>query len=666
MDFGSTFSHITQGAGAAARGIGRGGLKALEWGAYGITRGAKLYTDEIAQSLTGRNVSPLGSLGRYIASRLDADEVRPTNSDRSPFDDNKLEAVRIRLASVDDKMQTNVQLMSQLLGIAQQQGLEGGDGPSSSNFLSKVLGAAGAAATGTLASTAAYGFMSEDNETEESDDEEPTEPKIPEDKPVQAPAAEPAADTPSYRPIAHKESGDSEIKLDKYEIIARSIRFAADHLKINGQEVGQNAEGTDSWRGGPTVVGEKGPEKVRVAGISSIVGAAGPQIVNLPPGAQVVPNNRLSGIDRSQFEKEFADPQMRQHMKALAIAESGGDALGAQMIMETGVNRAQAYGKSLKETLTKGYYEPLRHDQKPYKEALGRLEREPELSKSLDGAIDKVQRGSNDSNYGLHNSSKHLAEAAKVTQTVTGATPGGDVISRKDRAEFAKDTVIDGKKYEGHGPGNVKKEAEWFDKTSKADAEWRSNNKQEQVATAQNFGGLREARPGELDELVRAGRQDQNAADNAAVSEWNSGSSWRNWAAWGSMRRTKNIIDERDNIDSLSTDHKTKDQWPRPEIQPNKLSSDAGLGDIERQYPVDTSLMSDGMRMYEENRQKQWDSFKPENTNTGLNNQGSYPTNREGQGAESLGPAPSERTTTDKDLAKMSDETADFAGAGGQ
>lgn len=294
------------------------------------------------------------------------------------------------------------------------------------------------------------------------------------------------------------------------------------------------------------------------------------------------------------------------------------------------------------------------------------MEREPELSKSLDGAIDKVQRGSNDSNYGLHNSSKHLAEAAKVTQTVTGATPGGDVISRKDRAEFAKDTVIDGKKYEGHGPGNVKKEAEWFDKTSKADAEWRSNNKQEQVATAQNFGGLREARPGELDELVRAGRQDQNAADNAAVSEWNSGSSWRNWAAWGSMRRTKNIIDERDNIDSLSTDHKTKDQWPRPEIQPNKLSSDAGLGDIERQYPVDTSLMSDGMRMYEENRQKQWDSFKPENTNTGLNNQGSYPTNREGQGAESLGPAPSERTTTDKDLAKMSDETADFAGAGGQ
>lgn len=37
--------------------------------------------------------------------------------------------------------------------------------------------------------------------------------------------------------------------------------------------IGANAEGTDNWRGGPTWVGEKGPE-----------------IVNLPRGAQVVPN----------------------------------------------------------------------------------------------------------------------------------------------------------------------------------------------------------------------------------------------------------------------------------------------------------------------------------------------------------------------------------------
>lgn len=38
--------------------------------------------------------------------------------------------------------------------------------------------------------------------------------------------------------------------------------------------IGRNAEGTDNWRGGPTWVGEKGPE-----------------IINLPRGSQVIPNN---------------------------------------------------------------------------------------------------------------------------------------------------------------------------------------------------------------------------------------------------------------------------------------------------------------------------------------------------------------------------------------
>ena len=43
--------------------------------------------------------------------------------------------------------------------------------------------------------------------------------------------------------------------------------------------IGKNAEGTDNWRGGPTWVGERGPE-----------------IVNLPRGAQVVPNARARAM----------------------------------------------------------------------------------------------------------------------------------------------------------------------------------------------------------------------------------------------------------------------------------------------------------------------------------------------------------------------------------
>lgn len=48
--------------------------------------------------------------------------------------------------------------------------------------------------------------------------------------------------------------------------------------------IGRNAEGTDNWRGGPTWVGEKGPE-----------------IVNLPRGAQVIPNSVARGATGSTF-----------------------------------------------------------------------------------------------------------------------------------------------------------------------------------------------------------------------------------------------------------------------------------------------------------------------------------------------------------------------------
>ncbi len=49
--------------------------------------------------------------------------------------------------------------------------------------------------------------------------------------------------------------------------------------------IGHNAAGTDNWRGGPTWVGEKGPE-----------------IVNLPRGASVTPNNQIGGGTISQSD----------------------------------------------------------------------------------------------------------------------------------------------------------------------------------------------------------------------------------------------------------------------------------------------------------------------------------------------------------------------------
>ncbi len=42
---------------------------------------------------------------------------------------------------------------------------------------------------------------------------------------------------------------------------------------LQGLQAGNNASGTDSWRGGPTWVGEKGPE-----------------LMNLPRGTEIIPN----------------------------------------------------------------------------------------------------------------------------------------------------------------------------------------------------------------------------------------------------------------------------------------------------------------------------------------------------------------------------------------
>lgn len=50
-----------------------------------------------------------------------------------------------------------------------------------------------------------------------------------------------------------------------------------------------NAEGTDNWRGGPTLVNELGPELISENGRAFIAGGGKPTVVNLAPGAIVIP-----------------------------------------------------------------------------------------------------------------------------------------------------------------------------------------------------------------------------------------------------------------------------------------------------------------------------------------------------------------------------------------
>lgn len=95
--------------------------------------------------------------------------------------------------------------------------------------------------------------------------------------------------------------------------------------------IGKNAEGTDNWRGGPTWVGEKGPE-----------------IVNLPRGAQVVPNavaSRMGGgptsIGGPTINIARADDAgMARVNRALQEhAQAIKSIVGAQYAQATGVSR---------------------------------------------------------------------------------------------------------------------------------------------------------------------------------------------------------------------------------------------------------------------------------------------------------------------------------------
>jgi tape measure domain-containing protein len=59
------------------------------------------------------------------------------------------------------------------------------------------------------------------------------------------------------------------------------------------------AKGTTNWRGGVSLVGEEGPELGVVNGRATMLGAQGPELVNLPTSAVVVPNKWTNALLRA-------------------------------------------------------------------------------------------------------------------------------------------------------------------------------------------------------------------------------------------------------------------------------------------------------------------------------------------------------------------------------
>jgi hypothetical protein len=153
---------------------------------------------------------------------------------------------------------------------------------------------------------------------------------------------------------------------------------------------------------------------------------------------------------RSSFTKELSNPEVKEKLMALTIAEVGQKNPAAQRaLIETIMNRTQAHGTgSLSSTMNARYYQPFVDG--GYQRALSALQNNPKLRAELEKRIQEVQAGSNDSNFGIHNSSRHVAASARRTQTVT-AVVGGETFSTKDRDEFSRQ----------HGIGTTRKEQAW-------------------------------------------------------------------------------------------------------------------------------------------------------------------------------------------------------------
>lgn len=182
-----------------------------------------------------------------------------------------------------------------------------------------------------------------------------------------------------------------------------------------------------------------------------------------------IPNASPLGKNRQQVDAQFMNRDTKLHMYALTIAEVGRkDEDSQRALMETIYNRYDAQKKdSLMATMGSDYYEPLRtwtRGYQNYQKALRDLQRDPTLFARMEKRHDEVLAGSNDSNFGTHNSSAGVASSAHRTQTVTAELGSRykETYSRKDLAEWAWE----------HGPGTTKNEREWYQRMLDAENKW--------------------------------------------------------------------------------------------------------------------------------------------------------------------------------------------------
>jgi len=165
--------------------------------------------------------------------------------------------------------------------------------------------------------------------------------------------------------------------------------------------------------------------------------------------------SKLSSL-RAKFKDElFGDENSDFLIKilALTIAEVGESSAEAQRaVLETLMNRSDAYGRSLEKEYSGGYYAPVNTNS--IERQIKRIENNEALREKIKDRLDEVFAGSNDSNFAMHNGSAGVAKKAQELGDVRKVINYGS-----GNETFYNKSKDDGANY--YGAGIIKREMNW-------------------------------------------------------------------------------------------------------------------------------------------------------------------------------------------------------------
>lgn len=168
------------------------------------------------------------------------------------------------------------------------------------------------------------------------------------------------------------------------------------------------------------------------------------------------PNGALKAL-RAKYKKELYGEENQGFLNdilALTIAEVGESSAEAQRaVLETLMNRADAYGRSIKKEYGGGYYQPV--NTKTISKQLKKIQDNESLRDTIKERVKEVFEGSNESNFALHNGSAGVAKKARDLADVRKVIKYGS-----GSETFYNKSKDDGADH--YGSGVIKLELKWI------------------------------------------------------------------------------------------------------------------------------------------------------------------------------------------------------------